>query len=53
MADGSVHFIGDDIDIGNFVMDGNGKYLPEGMGVWQRLNASGDGLTFDETVLGD
>jgi hypothetical protein len=53
MADGSVHFINDDIEVGKLGLDSNGKLDPSGMGAWQRLNASADGMILDTSALGD
>jgi len=47
MADGSVHFINDEIEVGTLGLNSTGQLNTSGMGVWQRLNASADGIPFD------
>ena len=52
MCDGSVQFISNSVEVGDKSI---GYYAwsttndPTGMGTWERLNASGDGLVLDDT----
>ena len=59
LADGSVRFVGDEIDCGDpyaaggLFRDAAGKPAPATIGVWQRLNAARDGLIIQPADLGD
>ena len=45
-ADGSVHFVSNDIDFNN----GRGGYPNESLGVYQRLGSRNDGMTLNEGI---
>src|SRR6185295_14120628 len=51
MCDGSVRFVSDTVEVGvkSGVYDWAWDNSPSGMGTWERLNASGDGLVLDDT----
>ena len=53
MADGSVRFIGDGVETKGYQFDMVTEPLmgPDNMGVWERLNASGDGMPIDDASL--
>lgn len=53
MADGSVRFLSDAIETKGYQFDLNTEqpFSTANMGVWERLNASGDGLPIDDASL--